>query len=123
MEPLTRPAVLVTDRKYGRGDLSGADRGQSRRNADGSRPTVLLSWETVFAIFLVFVTERLNETTEGRAGLRWLTVSGGFQSVTAGKVPQNRWLVAGGHGGFLTLWFRQEAEDADEPGVRGPSRD
>lgn len=28
-----------------------------------------------------------------------------------GKVQQNMWLVGDGHGEFLTLWFRQEAED------------
>lgn len=28
-----------------------------------------------------------------------------------GKVQQSMWLVGDGHGEFLTLWFRQEAED------------
>lgn len=70
----------------------------------------LLSWETVFAIFLIIDT-CLSRATEGRVGLRWLTISGGFPSVTMEKVKQNMWLVEGGHGGFLTPWFRQEAED------------
>lgn len=78
--------------------------------ADGGQPMSLLSWETIFAIFLIIDT-CLSRAAEGRVGLRWLTISGGFPSVTMEKVQQNMWLVAGGHGGFLAPWFRQEAED------------
>lgn len=85
-------------------------RGQSTHKADGGRPMSLLSWETIFAIFLIIDT-CLSRVAEGRVGLRWLTISGGFPSVTMEKVQQNTWLVAGERGGFLTPWFRQEAED------------
>lgn len=113
MEPLTRPAVLVTDRKCGRGDLSGADRNPgdracTKRMAVGQCPFYL---GKPYLLFFSSLTQCLSRATEGRVGLRGLTISGGFPSATMGKAQQNMWLVGDGHGEFLTLWFRQEAED------------
>lgn len=83
-------------------------RGQSTHKADGQCPFYL---GKLYLLFFSSLTQCLSRATEGRVGLHWLTISEEFPSATMGKVQQNMWLVGDGHGEFLTLWFRQEAED------------
>lgn len=104
--------MLVTDRKYSRGDLSGVDcdpgdRAHTKLMAASQCSLYLPKAYLLF--FLIFVTP--NRTAEERIDLHWLTVLAGFQPVTMGKVEQTMWLVAGRHGRFLTPGLRQEAEN------------